>query len=336
MPYQPSYLTDLNNIIAQINANNILAAGGALELFTTYINSIQQIGPFTTTDWPITWRKAIWDLGKEIRKSSPLVFFNAINPIRQAVDSEALHFIHSEMIHDYLPNDEILIQLQDLVVKYPHNPEFRHSLGHYYRRVNNYLEAIAQYKFAIGIELLEEYTSSKFAVDQDYLRSLLSDNKYNEGMQYIEATIKEGKYGTIANNSLIDYYTRFEDHVAFNNKMDHLQTQYKNAMQDELAAERRRVIEVLGFFSAIVAFILSTVSIAKSFSFKEAISFLIALGLVLILFLVSLIVLFDKSAKPVLKDIKFWVLIVGLILLSIQIFVVQPLVSFDLIFPINR
>jgi NADH:ubiquinone oxidoreductase subunit 6 (subunit J) len=98
-------------------------------------------------------------------------------------------------------------------------------------------------------------------------------------------------------------------------------------MRKELNNERRRIIEILGFFSAIVAFILSTVSVAKNFSFLEATYFIISLGLILILFLIAISVLFSSKKKKerFYNKANFWILTISLVMILVYIILSEQL-----------
>ena len=69
MPFDPSYSTDIDVIILSINNNLLHGNDGAIQKFTNYLQSIQQIGPFNSRDWQIDWRKKIWKFGEIFQKN---------------------------------------------------------------------------------------------------------------------------------------------------------------------------------------------------------------------------------------------------------------------------
>ena len=115
-------------------------------------------------------------------------------------------------------------------------------------------------------------------------------------------------------NKLYEVGLRIDDHIAFQQRLKILESDFKSKMTTELENERRRIVEVLGFFSGIIAFILSTVSIGKNFNFTQAIYFVISLGIVLILFTSSISVMLTENKGKYYKSPTFWLLTVGLIM----------------------
>lgn len=321
MAYEDNHTNHLNDIIELIRAGKITGENNALEKFSIYLDTVQSIGEFDTNNWRADWRKKVWKLGEEFEKQSPHEFMKLIEKklaLNTTINKEVIEFIKSEIVHNFLPND-CKKQLQILIEKYPLNPEFRHSLGHYYTGENQFLNAIEEYKLAFKIDPSNNaFLESRFSKDQLYLDELIAKGEYQIGLDYIKILLEDDDYINAGNNirtSLVDFHRRFTDHIIFQIKLKQLESEFKEKMHSELDNERKRIIEVLGFFSAIVAFILSTVSIGKNFSFVEATYFIVTLGIILILFATTLSVLFSTSKKKIFNDTKFWILIAGLILL---------------------
>lgn len=326
MPYQDIHTKHLNDIIELIKANEITGANGALEKFNTYLDTIQDIGPFDPINWRQDWRRKVWKLGVEFKNLNPQQFLRHIDDklaLLTTTNKEVIEFIRSEIAFNFLPDNECKKQIEKLIEKYTLNPEFRNTLGHFYGRENKSLLAIAEYKLALKIEPNNfAYIRNRFIKEHEYLNKLISEGKYTTGQAYIESVFSEKFYkevSTFYHNAFVDLKLRIADHLIFQGKIKELEKEFKNKLQEELNSERKRIIEVLGFFSAIVAFILSTVSIGKNFSFIEAVYFIVALGIILILFAVALSTLFSSTKTALFKDKKFWILTVGLILLFLFI-----------------
>jgi tetratricopeptide (TPR) repeat protein len=322
MPYQLIHSENLTDIIELIKTNRISGTNEALDKFAVYLETIQEIDSFEINNWPQDWRQKVWKLGAQFKEQNPQLFLKLIDEklsLPAIKNEEVLEFIRSEIAFNFLPDKECKRQIERLIGKYQLNPEFRHTLGHYYAREGDRLHAIEQYKLALKIEPSnKKYLTSRFNNEYYYLNQLISKGEYKTGQEYVKSIVKENFYieaETIYYNSFIDIQTRISDHLIFQNKIVELENEFRNKMNEELTSERKRIIEILGFFSAIVAFILSTVSIGKNFSFIEAIYFLVALGLILILFSVSLSTLLNSTKTGLFKDAKFWILILGLILL---------------------
>ena len=162
------------------------------------------------------------------------------------------------------------------------------------------------------------YQNSVFSADQTYLDNLLEKSQYEIGNKYIDKLIEDNEYTSFGNNvktTLLHYKRRFTDYMIFEEKIKTIEKEFREKLNIQLENERKRIVEILGFFSAIVAFILSTVSIAKDFSFMEAVFFLIILAFMLIMFSLTLSILFTTSKVKLLKDFKFWILTISIILI---------------------
>jgi Mn2+/Fe2+ NRAMP family transporter len=102
--------------------------------------------------------------------------------------------------------------------------------------------------------------------------------------------------------------------------MKSLEEQFEKNINHALDSDRKRIIEILGFFSAIIAFILSTVSIGKNYKYIEALNFMLGLGIILVLFALTMSLFFNRNEKKLLyKDYKFWILIIALIAMLLLI-----------------
>jgi hypothetical protein len=326
MAFNNDYIVRLNEINALIGSGKLEGEDSAIEKFTEYSNFIQHIGNFDLTNWNVSWRKCVWLLGEQFKKINPNQFITAIDKkIKESSNQsiEVFEFIRSEIAFNFLPDKECKKQLLALIEKYPLNPEFRHTLGHYYSRENLYLESIGEYKLALTIDRENEFFfDSLFTRDQEYLSFLVENGEYSVGKKYVKEVIKNSEYmlcGINVYDTFIAIGRRFEDHLIFQKKLKTIESEFREKLKLEIESERKKLFEILAFFSAIIAFILATVSIGKNFSFHEAIYFVIALGIILILFVTSLSILCTSSKKEILKDHKFWVLIIGLILIVVFI-----------------
>jgi tetratricopeptide (TPR) repeat protein len=326
MAYQNEHFDHLSEIIELVKVNKIDGENEALQKFTLYLDTIQSIGPFDLDNWRINWREKVWALGEEFKRINPNKFLQIIDGkllLSEIRNKEVIHFIRSEIAFNFLPDIECKKILESLIEKYPLNPEFRHTLGHYYGSESKLLEAINEYKLALKIDPNNRvFLKNRFTTEYDYLNKLISEGEFQKGKDYVQEVFQEKFYINVSSNyhsAFIDFNARFSDHLIFQNKIKQIENEFRARIHTELENERKRIIEVLGFFSAIVAFILSTVSIGKNFSFIEATYFIIALGIILILFAVSLSTVFSSSNKNLLKDGKFWILSIGLILLFLFI-----------------
>jgi tetratricopeptide (TPR) repeat protein len=333
MPYQPQHLSDLQDIITLVEAKKIHGPNNALIKFELYLGTIQSIGPYDKTHWRRNWRKSVWEFGALFEKINPTEFVQKIEKTKgnNLSCEEVIDFIHSEISCNFHSDDEGKVILEKMITKYPYNPEFRHSLGHIYRVEKKYQEAIAQYSLALKIEPADnDYLSARFNCEEDYLNECIAEGSYEDAENYISKIFEEEIYkknSVTFHNSLIDFSRRIQDHKIFKKGLDRAEREFQKNMRKELNNERRRIIEILGFFSAIVAFILSTVSVAKNFSFLEATYFIISLGLILILFLIAISVLFSSKKKKerFYNKANFWILTISLVMILVYIILSEQL-----------
>lgn len=315
--YSDNFTNHLNDIISLIKDEKIEGENGAIEKFKLYLEEIIEIGPFDKANWRQDWRKKVWKFGELFKNENPYQFIRLIDNKLLIEKVEVIEFLRSEIIVNFLPDFECKKQLEILIESYPLNPEFRNTLGHYYSREKETLKAIEQYKIAHRLDLSnEEFQNSVFGADQLYLDELLEKSLYDDGHDYIDKLLDDKDYIAFGNNvrkTLLDYKKRFTDYLTFEKKLKTIESDFKNKINTQLENERKRIVEILGFFSAIVAFILSTISIAKDFSFVEAVFFIIILAFMLIIFNITLSLLFTNSKISLLKDFRFWLLIISLI-----------------------
>lgn len=332
--YKDIHTNHLNDIISRIEADDLLGDNGALKKFEEYLLEIQEIGTFNIEDWKQSWREKIWRFGEKFRSINPSEFLERIDNIinEPTTNKEVIEFIRSEIIVNFLPDIECKKQIESLIEKYPLNPEFRNTLGIYYSREKQLFQAIEQYKLALKIDPKNnKFLKARFHKEQNYLDNLIIDGEYQKGLDYLSSISNDSKYleaGTNLKSTFIDYRRRLNDHLLFENKLKSLEENFKHRINTELDSERKRIIEVLGFFSAIVAFILSTVSIGKNFSFIEASYFIIGLGIILILFCISMSTLFTNNKNKLGNDKKFITMIITLILLLVYILVAGVIAKF--------
>lgn len=262
MPYEDNHINHLNDILDLIKEDKISGQNEALEKFTSYLDTVQSIGYFDTANWRQIWRQKVWKLGEEFKTRNPQLFLKAIeNKLSETgiINKEVIEFIHSEIAFNFLPDSECKKQLEKLIEKYPLNPEFRHTLGHFYIREKEQLKGIGEYKLALKIEPNNGvFVKSRYDNEHLFLNKLIQDGEYHKGQKYVEDVFEEKFFINVAtnyHNSFVDFQARFQDHLIFQDKVRQLEGDFKEKMHSELDMERKRIIEVLGFFSAIVAFL---------------------------------------------------------------------------------
>lgn len=300
MAFENKYYTDLIEINKLIDEDKINGEGNALDKFKTHLDEIVEIGRFSKDEWKTKWRSAVYRFGEKFKDKDPIEFLNILKSKRKGLEKdkkELIDFYYSEIDGNSLPKDASALRFEKLVDKYPYNPEFRHTLGHFYSNKKKYKKAIEQYEFArLKDTDNQTYKKSMFSCYVKYLETFIDDSKYSQGLEICQNLIEKRIFWDtgIMHNYIIGLKERFKDYIILNEKIENAEQTIKEIVAKETQKGQMRIIEILGFFTAIIAFIFSTISIGKNFSFNEAIIFNISLGLTLLIFALIINLFFSR------------------------------------------
>ncbi|MFD2568918.1 tetratricopeptide repeat protein [Pseudotenacibaculum haliotis] len=312
--YKPKHLSDLKEII------NLIESGEeeeALNKFKLHISEVKLLGKFSLENWKQSWRSEVYNLGTKFNSTNPIDFLNCLKEEKQKSNKderEVLDFYSSEIQYNTLPKEDQVSKIKNLIEEYPYNPEFRHNYAHSLHNNGKYKEAIETYLYALKKDKHNKhFEKSLFHSYIPLLSNLLKDSKYDEGIDLIKDILKGETFigEPIYHNYFISFNERFQDQILFSNKIKEAENSINEIIKTETQKGQNRIIEILGFFSAIMAFIFSTISIGKNFNFSEAIIFNISLGLILLMFVLVIHLLFSN------KKIKFWDYRIGLTIIII-------------------
>jgi tetratricopeptide (TPR) repeat protein len=315
MPYIIQYLTDLNDIITDIDSGKINGPGEAVNKFQNYVTQVKNIGRYSVTNWPGNFIAQIYALGKKFSTIDPTIFLTALeNEITNSSfdENEILYFIKSEILWNFESHLKQENFLTNLLNQYVSNAELLHTLGHIKMERKLYVEAIELYSQAYRINPLDTFLSTKFSSEVDYIEHLIEVENYNTAETFINDRITSqifaGNY--IRQNWFIFLRNRIKDYKLQDLKAYKKEVELQKLLDDEFQSERRKVIELLGLFTAIIAFIFTTVSVAKTFNYVQAINFITCLGLVLIDFAIAISIIFHTKKIPIYKDIRLYVALI--------------------------
>lgn len=293
--------SDLNSIIKLIDNGKIIEKDGALEKFSQHVKDVVSIGRFDIKTWNREWRKKVYKLGEIFERRNPIDFLNILTEEKKVLSKdgqEVLDFYYSEIEANTLPETTCTKRIEAFVTKYPYNPEFRHTFGHFYSNRNDYLNAIEQYRFAFERDRENKtFLENLFNCYLSYFDHLIEQSEYNKGLKLCTDLMEEKifKSDVNFNNYLISIRERFNDYIILNNKIKEAEIEIKKIVATETSNGQFKIIEILGFFTAIIAFVFSTVTVGKNFDFNEAIVFNVSLGLTLTNFALIISLLFSKK-----------------------------------------
>lgn len=309
------YIKDLKYIIDLLDQNLILEEHGALSLFELHIDEVSELSRFSKETWKYSWRKTVYAFGTKFKSIDPIDFLKILTKKKKDLDKdsqEVLDFYYSEIEVNSLPEDTCTSNIEILIQKYPYNPEFRHTFGHFCQRKKQYLKAIEQYRFALEKDKNSTYVGSLYGAYSRYFEELFEKSEYENGYQICDALVQEMILSGFNDNfyqiKMINNRDRFKDYINLNKVIKEANKMVEDKIAKEANIGQLKIIEVLGFFTAIIAFVFSTVSFGTKFEFREAILFNISLGIVLIIFTLVISLLFSK--KDIKKsDSRIWILV---------------------------
>jgi len=315
MPWNENYYNQIIQLNTALDQKTLTPIA-----FRTYLDEVRDLGSYTSNDWQARWCKQVYTLGVKISKFNPLLFLNefpALISNSTLEQTEVLEFIKSEIEFNLMPPAEVILILKRLRGRYPLNPEFVHSLGIIGRDINNLDSLKEKHEYFLQALKMNE-ANEKFI--EDYVNSemwivgaLLSEDGFEEATKRANDLYTDTRFVSFK-IPVWGLLKRIEDYIAINKKMEMISTK----AEETISKERVKLIEILGFFSAIMALIFSTV-VSKPESSIDSFKFLIALGVMLNLFLLSMSYIFQKPGERFdkWKFISLLILLVTLVVLFI-------------------
>lgn len=326
MPYNVKYNQDLIQINKLIDENKINEQDEALEKFKQHIEEIQHIGRFSVEIWNSDWRNTVYNFGTKFKNIDPIDFLKVITSAKQNIDKdkqEVLDFYYSEIDANSLPEETCSKRMEAFVTKYPYNPEFRHTFGHFFKNRKEYEKSIEQYKFALKKDKKNEtFITSLFGSYYEYFESFIDKSEYEKGLKICINLLEEKIFqdNFVYQNYLISIKERFKDYILLNQKILNAEIKIEKIISKEIISGQHRIIEILGFFTAIIAFIFSTITIGKNFNFNDAIIFNISLGITLIIFVLLVSLLFSKKQV---KLLDYRIILILLMIISLLLIILK-------------
>jgi len=244
-------------------------------------------------------------------------------------NKEIATFIYSEIIWNYFLQDGDYNKdiLKNAITAYPHNPEFHNTYAMFLLKNKTYDKAIFEHQRALSIDPFNyNFIECYFVAVKAYFEYMIENRKIDEADKYLSTTldfIHDKKIDEMPNTGheikhrIYMMKDRINDHKAIEKQISFSQREIENTIR----IEQRRLIEVLGIFSAVLAFILTNISIALSnLTAKQVLIIMVGMAIILLIFAISISYLFGPRLRYppswyFLKRPKFWAIIVLAILL---------------------
>lgn len=312
MGYSGIFKSDMRIIINRITENKIEGQDGAIEAFKEYLQSVSQLGPYNKKEWKNEWTTTVYEFGLLFQDRDSKKFLDAINAlISQTNDSsiqEVLKFIESEILFNQFTKDQQLEHFNGLVKEFPNNFEFRHSYANILHAEEKVLSAIEYLEPIVKNSENPTFSQSLMSVYLDYVNYLFAENRFDEAEGFINSIIAKDLFTDAFHfkNRLNDAKRRIQDHKIINERIETSSKEIDRRTEEKFDQERKKTIEILALFSVVITFILTSVSVIKVFTFKEAISFMIAFGLTLLLFLIGASCIASPLKQSRSEDVRIW------------------------------
>ena len=286
--------------------------------FNNHLDNIKSISDYHKYKWQVNYCEKIYDIGKECLNPNVFEVLNSV--IEKKEENEIFDFIRSEMFWNFFEQDNFYNkeQLLKYLKKYPNNPEFHHTYSHFLEKNNQLDRSMMELKFAIKLSNNKNYIWTYLCRVKSIFNNLVAKdikkaeeffNKeksfYYDNVHFISDIKLDG---ILLFNNIND---RINDYINTSKIIENFQREIENTVQ----IQQRKIIEILGVFSAIVAFILTNISMAlKSLSVKEMLTLMFGMAIILLIFTISISFLFGKRYRynnrfSFLKNIKFWAII---------------------------
>lgn len=288
----------------------------AYRLFKEYLPGLKEKKEFSSNRWTISWRRAIYELGKEIAKINYQDFIELLEIWRDKQDGrkekEPYDFVISEIYAniDAWNSDQKVCYFQELIEKYPMNPEFWHDKGIHIRGENSIIEAIECLKRAYEIEK----GNTLFLLDwvnmvKHYIDSLLQTKNYQEAHKYAEEICQNKEISEELKNIFVLILDRIKDAERIDKQLVSSKTEIEGFAKGIIQKSQFKTIEILSIFTAIIALVFSTITIAQGYTLHEALVLCVSLALLLLVFLCVVHLLFAEHSRSVIMLMTIIVLL---------------------------
>ncbi len=317
----------------------ILKGEDASVLFSEYLTSLASKDcNYANEPWTKTWVKEVYDFGSLFTEYDAGKYLITLKTIfdEENPENEKFAFIYSEIAWNYFGNNSEHIRdiLRDFTKKYPYNPEFHHTYGHFLMEKSTYDRAFDEYEWALTIDATSRdvtFLSSYLGALKDITDHYLSHGDIDKASNFLKRAkdflAKKGYLKGIphisfeTNNALSMLTDRVRDHEIFKKQVGFFEAE----VERKISIAQKKLIEVLGIFSAVVAFILTNVSIMTSnLSLRESLILMLGMANVLLIFSISISYLFGRRYRWAdevyfLKQNKFWAIIALITMLIVLV-----------------
>jgi len=334
MSYKKQYLTEILEITELIQ-NNKEEEKNTIDKIKKYVKTIKSLGSFSNENWRKEWRLAIYKFGEEFNEKNPEKIFHSLNEeIDLSIENsekEVLEFIKSEIFINFFTLDESIDYLQELSKEFNLNPDFKNSLSILYSKKGNQELSCKYLRQAIKIDKTNtDWLESIYQKEYHIGKELIREKKHEEANIFISNILDSNFYKNYRSQEYQNFFIflqqRNDDQLLIENKLLEIDKASKIEINNLFEKSRVKVIEILGFFTAIIAFIFGAITITIKAELPSALILISSFGLVMLVFILALSIVFIKSEKRIIHDKRFWTLVV-ILLINISLIFLAPILS---------
>lgn len=333
MSYKKEFLDQIIEINKLLNDNkeNDLST---LQKIKDYLNSIKSIGYFSSDTWNIQLRKELYKFGEFFEEKNPEKVFTLINDeITSSLNDselEILEFIKTEVFINFFTEEESIIYLKEIIDKYKMNPEFRNTLSLLYKQKSDIKQAIKYAKQALKIEPNNNvWLDSLYQLEYGFGKKLIEEKKHDEANEFLKEIVNSNFYKKNRNSHYQNFFIflrqRNDDQLLIESKLLEIDKSSKKEIESLFEKSRIKIIELLGFFTAIIAFIFGAITITVKTDLQSALVLITSFGLIMLIFILALSIVFIKTDKKIYEDKRFYLLIFILFINISLIYLGNPL-----------
>src|SRR3989344_4339162 len=279
---------------------------------------------YSASTWPDNWRKAVYLFARVFLEKDAGPYLVIVNRfLKEDAESEIAAFFHSEIIWNYFENTSDYNKdcLRKYLRRFPHNPEFHNNYVIFLASNFTFENALDEHRTAIKLDEDNAiFVYNYFLAVKQYFEQLLKKKKITEAEVLIKnereflskvKIVGLGKWDIETRlNSLSD---RLNDFQMMMERVDF----FEDSIEQKIRGEQKRLIEILGIFSAIIAFILTNITIATAnLTARDTLNLMLGMALILIIFMIIVSMLFSSKRRYVgrldfLKDKRLWSIVIS-------------------------
>lgn len=335
----------LENLLLQIDQKielgEIKGEEGAVASFNTYIESLIRMRLYDISHWPKDWKRKHLLLfshlknAPKLRKRMLRILEEKLSQFSKKEEREVLHYLYLGILFclDEEKRDSAMEYVEPLLKQYPKNADFHLYCALCHSERGSHKRAVEEVKRSMKLSNhAEDYVTDMLNIESKYLDDLIMQHKFEDAEQFLFSMQRyyQAYFGgpdwVLLHRQLLLVKARMEDHKRLTRQFDRV----NEIVIEKTERERGRLVELLGVFAAIFAFIFINAQIAMKFTVHESFWLMLSMGDILLIFVVVLSFITVRPSKGIsfFKRTRFYILMIltgFLFMIGLGLHVVHPL-----------